>query len=73
MSVKAQFIMAALAFSLAMIWTCLTIKERSTANDVDDVENKTENVGFWKSMTEFLRYLQKFQRFALCNSLLGLV
>lgn len=53
MSVKAQFIMAALAFSLAMIWTCLTIKERSTANDVEDIENKTENVGFWKSMTEF--------------------
>ncbi len=28
MSVEAQFVMAALAFSLAMIWTCLTFQER---------------------------------------------
>ncbi len=28
MSINAQFIMAALAFSLAMIWTCVTTKER---------------------------------------------
>ena len=28
MSVSAQFIMAALAFSMAMIWTCITTKER---------------------------------------------
>ena len=28
MSVEAQFVMAALAFSLAMIWTCLTFYER---------------------------------------------
>ena len=27
MSIPAQFIMAALAFSLAMIWTCITTKE----------------------------------------------
>ena len=27
MSINAQFVMAALAFSLAMLWTCLTIKE----------------------------------------------
>lgn len=31
MSVTAQFIMAALAFSLAMIWTCLTFRENSAA------------------------------------------
>lgn len=52
MSVNAQFIMAALAFSLAMLWTCLTIKEKSTAN-VEVVEEKKEEVGFWKSMVEF--------------------
>lgn len=28
MSVEAQFVMAALAFSLAMLWTCLTFQER---------------------------------------------
>ena len=52
MSVNAQFIMAALAFSLAMLWTCLTIKEKSTAN-AEVVEEKKEEVGFWKSMVEF--------------------
>ena len=52
MSIEAQFIMAALAFALAMSWTCLTIKERSTVADVDS-DNKVEDVGFWKSMKEF--------------------
>lgn len=52
MSVDAQFIMAALAFSLAMLWTCLTIKEKSTAN-AEVVEERKEEVGFWKSMVEF--------------------
>lgn len=27
MSIDAQFIMAALAFTLGMIWTCITIQE----------------------------------------------
>lgn len=30
MSISAQFIMAAVAFTLAMIWTCITIKEHQT-------------------------------------------
>lgn len=51
MSIPAQFVMAALAFSLAMIWTCLTIKEHSTLDS--DVEDKKEQVGFWQSMKEF--------------------
>ncbi len=33
MSVKAQFLMAALAFSLAMIWTCIMTQERKTATE----------------------------------------
>ena len=52
MSIPAQFIMAALAFSLAMIWTCMTIKERSTL-DNNEEESKTPQVGFWQSMKEF--------------------
>lgn len=52
MSVKSQFIMAALAFSLAMLWTCLTIKEKSTANISVETEAGESN-GFWKSMVEF--------------------
>jgi len=52
MSITAQFIMAALAFSLAMTWTCITIKEKST---LDNKEEKTEKkeIGFWQSMKEF--------------------
>lgn len=60
MSYNAQFIMAALAFTLAMIWTCLTIKEKSTANDdeakqltLPDVDNVVKKESFWKSMVEF--------------------
>ncbi len=34
MSVNAQFIMAALAFSLGMIWTCSTIKEHQTKKEL---------------------------------------
>ena len=52
MSIPAQFIMAALAFSLAMIWTCITIKEKSslkTENSVEDTEKKS----FAQSLKEF--------------------
>ncbi len=52
MSIPAQFVMAALAFSLAMTWTCLTIKERSTAQDKDE-EVKKDEQSFWQSMKEF--------------------
>lgn len=52
MSVRSQFIMAALAFSLAMLWTCITIKEKSTANAAVETEASESN-GFWKSMVEF--------------------
>ena len=33
MSIPAQFIMAALAFALAMLWTCMTIKEHQTKRE----------------------------------------
>jgi maltose/moltooligosaccharide transporter len=52
MSIPAQFIMAALAFTLAMIWTCLTIKEKSTLN-VKNSEAKRNEISFWQSMKEF--------------------
>lgn len=40
MSVKAQFVMAALAFSLAMIWTCVTTKERKIVRSSETIEEK---------------------------------
>lgn len=52
MSIPAQFIMAALAFSLAMIWTCMTIKEKSSLKLED--ESKDENTkSFAESLKEF--------------------
>ncbi|MBO5738308.1 MFS transporter [bacterium] len=40
MSINAQFIMAALAFSLGMAWTCLAIKERKLEKFEDSKEEK---------------------------------
>lgn len=51
MSIPAQFIMAALAFTLAMTWTCITIKEKSTLNN--DETTTSETPKFWQSMKEF--------------------
>lgn len=52
MSIPAQFVMAALAFTLGMIWTCITIKESKREH-----ENKQEaaqnNVSFWQSLKVF--------------------
>ena len=50
MSVPAQFIMAALAFTLAMAWTCITVTERSTLDSADEVEEKKSEVSFWQSL-----------------------
>jgi len=50
MSINAQFIMAALAFSLGMIWTCMTIKEHRYEPDEGE---KTEKFNFIKSLKDF--------------------
>ena len=52
MSIPAQFVMAALAFTLGMIWTCITIKEgkREHENKQEATQN---NVSFWQSLKEF--------------------
>lgn len=52
MSIPAQFVMAALAFTLGMIWTCITIKEgkREYENKQETVQN---NLSFWQSLKEF--------------------
>lgn len=53
MSVPAQFIMAALAFTLAMAWTCITVTEKSTLDVADVVEEKKPETSFWQSLKEF--------------------
>ena len=50
MSINAQFIMAALAFSLGMAWTCLVIKERRYKPQENETKEKFDIV---KSLKEF--------------------
>lgn len=50
MSINAQFIMAALAFSLGMAWTCITIKERRYQPKENEQKEKFDLV---KSLKEF--------------------
>jgi maltose/moltooligosaccharide transporter len=50
MSINAQFIMAALAFALGMIWTCMVIKERKYIPKEDEVSEKFD---FVKSLKDF--------------------
>ena len=40
MPINAQFIMAALAFSLGMLWTCLAIKEHKLKAETDEASQK---------------------------------
>ena len=54
MSVNAQFIMAAVAFTLAMIWTCCTIKEHSIRQEVQLAHTaEKEESSFWNSLKDF--------------------
>lgn len=50
MSINAQFIMAALAFALGMIWTCMVIKERKYQPKEDE---KSEKFDIVKSLKDF--------------------
>lgn len=58
MPIDAQFIMAALAFSLAMLWTCLTIKEGKAKTNVIDTEvvpNRASAPCFLTALIEFFQ------------------
>ncbi len=50
MSIPAQFVMAALAFTLGMIWTCMFIKEKKYEPKEDEL---TEKFDFIKSLKDF--------------------
>ena len=49
MPINAQFIMAALAFSLGMLWTCLVIKERKIESD----KKQEDKFNFLQSLKDF--------------------
>lgn len=54
MSINAQFIMAALAFTLGMIWTCITIKESKNSRPEQPKEEvQTQNKNFFDTLKEF--------------------
>lgn len=58
MSIKAQFVMAALAFSLAMLWTCITIKEHrsnKTIKEEHQQEETSSNSSFIKKVVDFFK------------------
>lgn len=53
MSIPAQFIMAAVAFTLGMIWTCMTIKEHRIAEADKKTSDETDKKTFLDSVKEF--------------------
>ncbi len=53
MPITAQFVMAALAFVLAMTWTCITINERCTKKSDIKEDTREEKFNFWHSLKEF--------------------
>ena len=54
MSIPAQFIMAAIAFFGAMIWTCITIKEQKENTNKEE-EVKTDKSSFLKKLSDFFK------------------
>ena len=53
MSITAQFVMAALAFLLAMTWTCLTIHEKDSRDLANNSDNNVEKTNFFNDLKEF--------------------
>ena len=55
MSISSQFIMAALAFTLGMIWTCITIKEHNTKKEIikDVATAEIKEASFLDSLKNF--------------------
>ena len=55
MSITAQFIMAAVAFSGAMIVTCIAIKEKQyIPQESNNQDKNSKETSFWHSLTDFL-------------------
>ena len=53
MPIESQFLMAGIAFALAMSWTCLTIKEKSSLNNASVQDESSEKQSFFQSLKEF--------------------
>lgn len=55
MSINSQFVMAALAFSLAMLWTCITINECKPSCDYTPEEKEIQSAGFKENFITFFK------------------
>ena len=55
MSIEAQFIMAALAFSLGMTWTCITFSERKFEKKEESAQDKEKKPTFIDNFKTFLQ------------------
>lgn len=64
MSIDAQFVMGALAFSLAMLWTCITIKERRLKKEAME-EIKKEKTDFIETLRNFFRMSPEVSKICL--------
>lgn len=64
MPIEAQFIMGALAFSLAMLWTCLAIKEHKIKEENKSIENE-EKKCFFTSLVEFFELSPEVSKICL--------
>lgn len=53
MSVSAQFVMAALAFVLAMTWTCITIQEKDSRDNSENKDETVQKSNFWDDLRNF--------------------
>ena len=65
MSIKAQFYMAGLAFFLAMLWTCLTIKERKMSKKVEVVDIEEKTPSFLDNVKEFFKMSPEVSKICL--------
>lgn len=66
MPIEAQFIMGAVAFSLGMLWTCLTIKEKTQQkNNLESSEEKTREPSFLNSLAEFFKLSPEVSKICL--------
>ena len=65
MSIKAQFYMAGLAFFLAMLWTCLTIKERKMPKKVEVVDIEEKTPSFMDNVKEFFKMSPEVSKICL--------
>lgn len=66
MPIEAQFVMGALAFTLGMLWTCLTIKEHSIKrSDLEVIEGREEPPCFLTALIDFFQLSPEVSKICL--------